>query len=176
MARKIALFAREFLTAGTDLDRSSSKYVDVMRELHAGVDHELRMYGDVVRQRTSGVMLRVDTPSHGIRRDELPLDSQKYEAHEAFKRACSLIDSVEFVVLIRDAFSDTRGALAMYAKVRQKKILTLQQVTSGILPHIEAVYLQHGIENIQFNDFKTEGRMAINRYFQHYPMESFHAG
>lgn len=175
MQRKIAFFAREFLTAGTALDPTNSKYVDVMRELHGEVDRELRTYGHVERQRTSGVMLRVDTPTQGVRRDELPEEAAKQEAARAFQRACSLIDCVEFAVFMRDAFSDTRGALVMYAKLHQKKILTLQQQSAGLTPPIEAIYLQPGITNISFKDFQKEGRVALNRYFQHYPLAAHQA-
>ncbi len=157
--RQIFLIAREFTSSGTALDPQTARFVETQRELHAEVHAELQTYGIVVRQRTSGIFPRANTPALGINLETAMRTTVPNFFHGLFPQ----IKSSDCVVIIRDGQNDLRGAITMYAHLHGIPVLALQLEPAGLhLPGDPLYELPH-ITNIRFHQF-SEAKRSIRRF------------
>ncbi|MCE9586586.1 hypothetical protein K8R04_04725 [Candidatus Uhrbacteria bacterium] len=179
MSRQIFLIAREFLAAGTELDRQTARFIETQRELHSEVHTELQSYGTVVKQRTSGIFPRVNTPPFGMTRDGIPGETtlvepeshpttlkareRRKEIPDFFRKLFSSIQTADCVVIIRDGQNDLRGAIAMYVHMLEIPMLALQQEPRGMHLPGDPLYDLPNITNIRFHDF-SEAKNPIRRF------------
>ena len=184
MSRQIFLIAREFDAASTSLDKQTANFVETLRELHAEVYTELLTYGVIVKQRTSGIFPRIDTPPYGIDRDGLPVGTmlvdpeshpatvkareRKRELPDFFRALFSRIKTSDCVVIIRDGQNDLRGAIAMYVHTLGIPMLALQREPKGLYLPGDPLYELPNITNLRFQSFH-EARSGIRRFMQTVP-------
>jgi hypothetical protein len=187
MPRKIFLIAREFVHPAAELDPQTSRFVETQRELHADVREELETYGNVAKQRTSGVFARVQTPPHGIRIDEehrkvladpmthpstlRAVESRKKEVPEFFTNLFTQIKICDCVVIIRDGQNDLRGAVAMYVHLHDIPMLALQLEPKGLQLPGDPLYELPNITNIRFQTFE-QAKPGIRRFMNGIPMRA----
>lgn len=181
MKRNILLIARDLQTAGTELDAKLGKYVPVSRDTHLEIEQEIGLYGRLERQRTSGILPCIQTPAEGIDRDTVLVDPgthpttlqarerQKIEHLSFFRGLFPRIDASDAVVIVRDGYSDLRGAIVMYVHMNNKRMLALQRQPQGIELPYDPLYELPNITNVTFERF-ADAKSAIARFFNHTPL------
>lgn len=179
MSRQIFLIAREFDTASVGLDERAVNFIDTHRELHAEVYTELLTYGIIVKQSTSGIFPRPDTPPHGIDRHQLQsgkilVDPESHpatlkarkrrtEIPDFFRSLFARVKTSDCVVIIRDGQNDLRGAIAMYVHMLDIPMLSLQREPRGLHLPGDPLYELPNITSLRFHCF-SEAKPGIRRF------------
>lgn len=179
--RNILLVARELQVPATELDLKQGRYVPVNRDAHKDIEEEISLYGKLDTQRTSGILPRMQTPPEGIHIESVFTDPASHpatlqairrqqEEHRIFLQTLfTRIERCDHLVVVRDGYSDLRGAIVMFAHMRGKPILSLQRYSRKLEPPYEPLYEIVRITNIRFEEF-SEAKQRIREYFNHHPL------
>lgn len=181
MKRNILLIARELEAHGFGINEQRTGFAPVTRQAHEEIEEEIAKYGRIDRQRTSGFLPRLPTPPEGIDLETVLADPashpttldavtrRRLEQREFFRTLFSRIDACDHLVVVRDGYSDLRGAIVMYAYEHGKSILALQRYSRHAEPPYEPLYDLVKVTNIRYEAF-AEAKSKIHEYFYGYPL------
>lgn len=179
--RSILLVSRELKAHGAALNKQGTDFVPVERDAHPEIREELELYGRIDRAHTSGILPRVKTPPEGIDINTIysdphshpstmeALERKREESRHFFRTIFPRINDSDVLVVVRDGYSDTRGALVMHAHSLGKPILALQRISRHAEPPYEALYDLLRVTNVRFEHFE-EARLPIRRFFNSIPV------
>jgi hypothetical protein len=181
MKRNILLVARELEADSFVINEQKTGFAPVTRQAHEEIEKEIAKYGRIDRQRTSGFLPRLQTPPEGIDLETVLTDPashpttidaitrRRLEQREFFRTLFSRIDACDHLVVVRDGYSDLRGAMVMYAHERGKSILALQRYSRLAEPPYEPLYDMVKVTNIRYEVFE-DAKPKIYEYFYGYPL------